>query len=529
MGDTKQRVPYNCMGLSLKLIPDLPGSSFWTTRKQIKESEVGTANPSALRWPQGGGRGGPRCLNSGALGAPVLFRRVSDIRAIIIAMRILVAGAGGREHALAWKLSQEAEVLCAPGNPGIAEDVECLPVDAFDYEGLIGICRSREVDFVVVGPEDPLVAGVADHIRAAGFPVYGPNADGARLEGSKAFSKELMAAAGVPTADFQAFSDPVSASEYARAKFDQGRALAVKANGTAVGKGVTVADTLEAALDAIKKMMVDREFGSAGDTVVLEDKLPGPEFSVLTLVGDHNFVSLPIAQDHKRAFDGDVGPNTGGMGTYSPVSWVTQQMVSEVERTVVRPAIQEMAKRGISFRGTLFSGLMMDGEIPRCLEYNVRFGDPEIQSLVLRLGSGLAQALYQAALGGEIVAPGVLDNASITVVVASGGYPIAPLKGVPVTFGQLPVGAKLFHAGTSLKDGVLVASGGRVIAASASAPTLQEAHRIAYTAAQAIHIERSFYRTDIAASALTSVPPSFGMSVPKSLPIPASGASREEG
>jgi phosphoribosylamine--glycine ligase len=417
-------------------------------------------------------------------------------------MRILVVGGGGREHALAWKLSQEAEVICAPGNPGIAEDVECVPVGAFDCEGLVALCRSRQVDFVIVGPEDPLVAGVADRIRAAGFPAYGPNADGARLEGSKAFSKDLMAAAGVPTADFETFSDSTAASEYARKKYGEGRALAVKANGTAVGKGVIVADTLDVALDAVDRMMVKREFGDAGDTVVLEVKLPGPEFSVITLVGDNNFVSLPIAQDHKRAFDGDVGPNTGGMGTYSPVEWVTKSMVSQVETQVVAPVLAELKRRGINYRGTLFSGLMMDGDLPRCLEYNVRFGDPEIQSLVLRVGSGFAQALFQAALGQEITAPEIIDNTSITVVVANGGYPTAPNKGAKITLGQIPAGAKLFHAGTSTKDGELVATGGRVFGASASAQTLQEAHQLAYQAVDAIDFEGCFHRTDIAATAL---------------------------
>ncbi len=418
-------------------------------------------------------------------------------------MRILVVGGGGREHALAWKLSQEAEVICAPGNPGIAEDVECVTVGAFDTDGLVKLCRDRHVDFVVVGPEDPLVAGVADRIRAAGFPTYGPNADGAQLEGSKAFSKDLMAASGVPTADFQTFTDPVAACDFARSKFAVGRQLAVKASGNAVGKGVIVADTVEVALDGIKRMMVDREFGDAGATIVLEDKLPGPEFSVLTIVGDKNFVSLPIAQDHKRAFDGDLGPNTGGMGTYSPVEWVTPQMVATVEDTVIKPVIQEMANRGISFRGTLFSGLMMDGDLASCLEYNVRFGDPEIQSVVLRLGKGFAQALFQAAIGQEITAPEVLDNASITVVVANDGYPTAPKKGAPITIGDLPSNAKLFHAGTSLKDGQLVATGGRVIGVSASAPTLPEAHEIAYQAVEAVEFEGCFHRSDIAASALT--------------------------
>lgn len=412
-------------------------------------------------------------------------------------MRILVVGGGGREHALAWKLSQEAEVLCAPGNPGIAGDVECLPIAQSDAPAILQACKQRSIDLVVVGPEDPLVDGLADPLRAAGLSVYGPNADGAQLEGSKAFSKELMSAAGVPTAEYQTFRDSNAATEYARRKFDQGRALAVKASGNAVGKGVIVAPDLETALDAIRRMMQDREFGTAGETVVIEERLPGPEFSLLTIVGDRNFVSLPVAQDHKRAFDGDRGPNTGGMGTYSPVSWVSRDRVEEVERTVVAPILCELKKRGIGFRGTLFSGLMMDGSDAKCLEYNVRFGDPEIQSLVLRLGSGFAQTLLEAASGREIQPPEILDNAAVTVVIANEGYPTAPRKGSPVTIGHLPTGVKLFHAGTSIKDGVLVASGGRVLAVSASAPTFREARSLAYEGVTAVSIAGSFYRKDI--------------------------------
>ena len=414
-------------------------------------------------------------------------------------MRVLVVGGGGREHALAWKLAQEAEVLCAPGNPGIAADVECLPIAQSDASGIIAACRSREIDLVVVGPEDPLIGGLADPIRAAGIPVYGPNADGAQLEGSKAFSKELMRRAEVPTAEYQTFTAATAAAEYARVKFGEGRELAVKASGNAVGKGVVVAGDLETALDAIKRMMTDRDFGPAGETVVIEERLPGPEFSLLTIVGDRNFVSLPVAQDHKRAFDGDTGPNTGGMGTYSPVTWVTPDKVAQVERTVVAPILAELRKRGIGFRGTLFSGLMMDGEHVKCLEYNVRFGDPEIQSVVLRLGTGFAHALYQAATGGVIDQPEVLDNAAVTVVVANDGYPTAPRKGAPVSIGRLPEGVKVFHAGTSLQDGVLVASGGRVLAVSAAAPTFREARLLAYEAVKAVEIVGSFYRDDIGA------------------------------
>jgi phosphoribosylamine--glycine ligase len=412
-------------------------------------------------------------------------------------MRILVVGGGGREHALAWKLSQEAEVICAPGNPGIAEDVECVPVKQTDAEGLIELCRNRLVDLVVVGPEDPLIDGLAVRLRGAGIVTYGPNSDGAQLEGSKAFSKEIMRQAGVPTAIFETFTNPVSAKQYAERRFGDGRPQVVKASGNAVGKGVVVADHLEEAKEAIDRMMVAKEFGEAGSTIVLEDRLPGPEFSVLTIIGDQNVVSLPVAQDHKRVHDGDQGPNTGGMGTYSPVEWVSPELVQLVEETVVHPAIETLRRRGIAFRGTLFSGLMMDGSLARCLEYNVRFGDPETQSVMLRLGSGLAAALYSAAVGERIEAPAVLTNASVCVVVASEGYPIQPRKGLPIEIGPMPAGAKLFHAGTGKRDGQLITNGGRVFGASASAPTFDEAREIAYTAGRSIKFDGAFFRNDI--------------------------------
>lgn len=405
-------------------------------------------------------------------------------------MRILVVGSGGREHALAWKLAQEHETACAPGNPGIAADVPCLPV-----EDLVGLARG--FDLVVVGPEDPLVDGLADRIRAAGVPCYGPGAAGARLEASKAFSKALMADAGVPTAEFFTFHHADPALEYARNRFAEGRGVVVKASGNALGKGVFVCETVEEAAAAIQTMMVDRTFGEAGAEVVIEERLTGPEFSLLTIVGDEGFVSLPVAQDHKRAFDGDQGPNTGGMGTISPCAWVSADLVSETEERGVAPILAELRRQGIDYRGTLFSGLLVQGGTPYCLEYNVRFGDPETQSVMMRLGRGLGDALFAAATGSSIPAPEILDNAAVTVVVASGGYPGSYAKGLPIEIGPLPEGARIFHAGTALRDGQLVTNGGRVIAASASAPTLEEARAKAYEAAEAVRFEGAFFRRDI--------------------------------
>ncbi len=410
-------------------------------------------------------------------------------------MRILVVGSGGREHALAWKLAQEHEVVCAPGNPGIAEDVECVPAD-----DLVGLARG--FDLVVVGPEEPLVDGLADRLRAVGAVVYGPGAEGARLEASKAFSKSAMQAAGVPTAEFFTFHHADPALEYARNRSGEGRRVVVKASGNALGKGVVVCDAVEEAEAAIRSMMVDHAYGEAGATVVIEERLEGPEFSLLTIVGDAGFVSLPAAQDHKRAFDGDLGPNTGGMGTVSPCAWVSPDLVAETEARVVAPVLEELRRRGISYRGTLFSGLLVQDGRPYCLEYNVRFGDPETQSVVLRLGHGLGDALFAAATGAEIVVPEVLDNAAATVLVASGGYPGAYEKGLPVSVGALPEGAKLFHAGTALRDGGLVTNGGRVIGASASGATLAEARSRAYEAAAAVRFEGAFCRGDIGGSTI---------------------------
>jgi phosphoribosylamine--glycine ligase len=414
-------------------------------------------------------------------------------------MRILVVGSGGREHALAWKLSQEAEVLCSPGNPGIAADCEIVPGG-----DPLEIALARDVDLVVVGPEDPLVNGLADRIREAGIPAYGPGAAGAQLEGSKAFSKTSMAIAGVPTATFETFTDSRSALAYARKRFAFGRKVVVKASGLFTGKGVIVADTADEADEAILRMLEHGEFGDAGRTVVVEDRLEGREFSLLTIVGDENYVSLPIAQDHKQIFDGGIGPNTGGMGTYSPVNWVTPEIVSETERTVVEPILTELRKQGIPFRGTLFSGLMLEGKNVSCLEYNVRFGDPEIQTVVNRIGTGFADSLVSSATGRYIEAPQVLDNAVVSVVLASAGYPGPYDRGIPISLGDLPPGVKVFHAGTATSDGRLVTAGGRVLCVTATASTLEDARRLAYQGVAQVDFAGVQFRSDIGQMAAPS-------------------------
>ncbi len=418
-------------------------------------------------------------------------------------MRILVVGSGGREHALAWKLAQEAEVIVAPGNAGIAEDVPCADVRANDSAGLLALCREKSIDLVVVGPEDPLIAGLADFLRENGVAVYGPGMEGAQLEGSKAFSKQLMEEAGILTARYASFQDSELAKEFARSLHAEGSMPVIKASGNALGKGVVVANSIEEAEEAIDMMMVDREFGEAGSTVVVEERLLGYEFSLLTICSGTEFFSLPVAQDYKRALDGDRGPNTGGMGTYSPVASVPPDLVREAEALAVRPMLEHLKAKGIDYRGTLFSGFMVQNGRPYCLEYNVRFGDPETQTVMRRLGAGFASALLAAANGESIPEIEVLDNSVVTVVVASGGYPGSYAKGVPVQVpSDLPDAVKVFHAGTAMQGGQLVSNGGRVLGVSAVGDTIPAAREAAYQVCSAIGFEGRHYRQDIAAAPL---------------------------
>jgi phosphoribosylamine---glycine ligase len=413
-------------------------------------------------------------------------------------MRILVLGSGGREHALTWKLQQEAEVFAAPGNPGIGGHCETFDIAPTDHGAILSLVRRLGVDLVVVGPEAPLIDGLADTLRASEIPVFGPGADGARLEGDKAFSKDLMAAAEVPTAEFMTCHQPSTALRFARDLFDEGKRAVVKASGAALGKGVVVCPTFEEAEDAIRRMMVERELGAAGETVVVERCLTGREFSLLTLCSNGHIHSLPVAQDYKRIHDGDLGPNTGGMGTYSPVPGIDERLVQETEDRVVRPMLAEMGLRGTEFRGVLFSGLMVEDGIPYCLEYNVRFGDPETQSVLPRLGKGFADALRACALGTPIPPVEVLDRSAVTVVLASEGYPGTVRKGVPITFaGEMWEDVLLFHAGTALSGGRLVTNGGRVFGVTGIGTNLADARRKAYTAAESVHFEGIQFRRDI--------------------------------
>ncbi|MCW5936237.1 MAG: phosphoribosylamine--glycine ligase [Fimbriimonadaceae bacterium] len=417
-------------------------------------------------------------------------------------MRFLVVGSGGREHALARKLARRAEVVAAPGNPGIAELGECHPVPANDLRGIAELAARIEPDAVVIGPEDPLIAGLADTLRSAGLAVFGPSARAAELEGSKSFAKRLMAEAGVPTAAGASFTDAGEAEAYVRGRFAAGRQVAVKASGAALGKGVVVAETLDEALATVDAFMRKGDLGDAGRVVVIEDRLLGREFSLLTMVSDGRLLSLPIAQDHKRALDGDLGPNTGGMGTYSPVPWVSQSLLEAAEERVARPIVEHLARQGISYRGVLFSGLMaVDGD-PYCLEYNVRFGDPETQSVLPRLADDFCDAILAVARGEEIPPVAILPVCAVTVVLASGGYPGPYEKGVPVEIGPLREGAFAYHAGTArTADGTLVTAGGRVLGVTGTAKTLGEARNLAYEGAAQVSFSGKSFRSDIAADA----------------------------
>ena len=403
-------------------------------------------------------------------------------------MKVLIVGSGGREHALAWKLVGEGhEICCAPGNPGIAELGECFDVAPLNLPAMVDLARTVQPDLVLVGPEDPLIAGLADALRAAAFSVFGPGKAAAALEGSKAFSKELMLRAKVPTAASGTFTDAWDAIEFTDKRYAKGTNVVIKASGAALGKGV-------------KAAMVDKVFGEAGSTIVVEDRLAGREFSLLTLCSDHGIFSLPVAQDHKRIFDGDQGPNTGGMGTYSPVPWVDANMIHLTEQDIVRPILTELRSMGIPYRGVLFSGVMEQfGEL-YCLEYNVRFGDPETQSVMGRLGSGFGEALLACARGEEIPAIPVLDNAVVSVVAAAGGYPGIVEKGKEITIGLMPEGVGCFLAGARAERDHLVTSGGRVLAVTAIAKSLASARSAAYAGIDQISFDGIQYRRDIAKS-----------------------------
>ncbi|RAX42123.1 phosphoribosylamine--glycine ligase [Rhizobium tropici] len=413
-------------------------------------------------------------------------------------MRVLLIGSGGREHALAWKLAQSplmTEFYAAPGNPGIAEHATLAALDVDDHEAVVAFCREKAIDFVVVGPEAPLVAGIADALRAAGIAVFGPSAAAAQLEGSKGFTKDICARYDIPTGAYQRFNNAPKAKAYVRA---QGAPIVVKADGLAAGKGVTVAMTIDEALAAIDDCF-EGAFGEAGAEVVIEAYLDGEEASFFCLCDGKHVLALATAQDHKRVGDGDTGPNTGGMGAYSPAPVMTPDMVERTMKEIIEPTMRGMAESGHPFSGVFFAGLMITAKGPELIEYNVRFGDPECQVLMMRLKSDLLPLLYACANGTlDQVTAEWSEDPALTVVMASKGYPGSYAKNTPIA--ALPAdgeGEKVFHAGTSMKDRTLVATGGRVLNITATGKTVREAKERAYALAGKVKWDNGFYRNDI--------------------------------
>jgi phosphoribosylamine--glycine ligase len=414
-------------------------------------------------------------------------------------MNVLLIGSGGREHALAWKIAASpmlTRLFAAPGNPGIAKEAECVALDASDHAAVLSFCRGKAIDLVVIGPEAPLVAGLADTLRATGVRVFGPSAAAARLEGSKGFTKDLCARYGIPTAAYGRFGN----AEDARAYVEKvGAPIVVKADGLAAGKGVTVAMNEGEALAAIDACF-DGAFGGAGAEVVVEEYLEGEEASFFCLCDGTTALPFGTAQDHKRVGDGDTGPNTGGMGAYSPAPAMTPAMIERAMREIVEPTMRGMAEIGAPFSGILYAGLMLTADGPKLIEYNVRFGDPECQVLMPRLKDDIL-VLMQAAADGQLGHMSVRwrDEAALTVVIAAKGYPANPEKGAPISgIGAAEAdGAIVFQAGTAEKGGRLVAAGGRVLDVTALGRTVVEAQRKAYEAVDRIGFPGGFCRRDI--------------------------------
>ncbi len=411
-------------------------------------------------------------------------------------MKVLLIGSGGREHALAWKLAQSprlSRLYAAPGNPGIAEVAELIALDPTDHVGIVDFCRSQAIDLVVVGPEAPLVNGIVDALAAAGIKAFGPSSAAAALEGSKSFTKQICAEANIPTAAWRHFDDAESAAAYVR---ERGAPIVVKADGLAAGKGVTVAATVDEAIAAASVC-----FTAPGAEVVIEECLIGEEASFFVLSDGTAALPFGTAQDHKRVGDGDTGPNTGGMGAYSPAPVMDEAMVARVMGEIVQPTLALMARRGTPFRGVLFVGLMLTADGPKLIEYNVRFGDPECQTLMPRFDGDLLDLMLATAEGRLAEHhPAWRAEAALCVVMAARGYPGAYKKGAPIggiDAAQALEGVKVFHAGTAMNDGRLTAAGGRVLGVTALGPTIAEAQKRAYAAVAAIDWPDGFCRTDI--------------------------------
>lgn len=419
-------------------------------------------------------------------------------------MKVLVVGSGGREHALCWKIAQrpDTEVYVAPGNIGMVDVATLVNIKVDDIAGLVDFAKAERIDLTVVGPELPLTLGIVDAFQEAGLACFGPNKAAAKLEGSKAFSKELMKKYGIPTASFDTFTDV----DKAKAFVDEiGVPCVVKADGLAAGKGVIICMTREEADKAIEDMLTDHAFGDASATIVIEEYMVGPEVSVLAFADGKTVLPMVSAQDHKRIFDGDKGPNTGGMGAYSPAPVYTEALSAEVNKTIIEPTIAAMAAEGTPFTGILYTGLMLTEKGPRVLEYNVRFGDPETQPIMVRMKSDIV-ALFQACVDGKLDEATLEwhDEAAVCVIMASGGYPASSEKGVPI-HGLDDIAAEeaiVFHSGTAEKDGEIVTNGGRVLGVTAKDATIKGAIDKAYAAVEKINFDHMQFRRDIGARAL---------------------------
>lgn len=417
-------------------------------------------------------------------------------------MKVLIVGSGGREHALAWKIAQSPKVdkiYCAPGNAGITEYAECVDIKAMEFERLAAFAKEKGIDLTVVGMDDPLVGGIVDVFEAEGLRVFGPRKNAAILEGSKAFSKDLMKKYNIPTAAYENFDDPKAAIEYLETKAEF--PIVLKADGLALGKGVLICNTLEEAKEGVKSIMEDKQFGSAGNRMVIEEFMTGREVSVLSFVDGKTIRTMTSAQDHKRAGDGDTGLNTGGMGTFSPSPFYTKEVEEFCEKYIFQPTVDAMAQEGREFKGIIFFGLMLTSKGPRVLEYNARFGDPETQVVLPRMRNDIVE-VFEACVDGTLdqVELDFEDNAAVCVVLASDGYPVKYEKGFEIrgleNFKEKD-GYYVFHAGSAFKDGKIVTNGGRVLGVTAKGEDLKAARANAYEATKWIDFDNKYCRSDI--------------------------------
>ena len=416
-------------------------------------------------------------------------------------MKILIVGSGGREHAIAWKVAQSPKVdkiYCAPGNAGISEYAECVDIGAMEFDKLVAFAKEKQIDLTVVGMDDPLVGGIVDAFEAEGLRVFGPRKNAAILEGSKAFSKDLMKKYDIPTAAYENFDDPQKALEYLETA---DMPIVLKADGLALGKGVLICNTLEEAREGVQSIMMDKKFGTAGNKMVIEEFMTGREVSVLSFVDGKNIRIMTSSQDHKRAMDGDQGLNTGGMGTFSPSPFYTDEVDEFCKKYIYQKTVDAMAAEGREFKGVIFFGLMLTPKGPKVLEYNARFGDPETQVVLPRMKNDIVD-VFEACVDGTLdqIDLEFEDNAAVCVVLVSDGYPVKYEKGFPIHGLEHFKDCKdkfVFHAGSKLKDGQIVTNGGRVLGVTALGSTLKEARANAYKAVELVDFDNKYYRHDI--------------------------------